>query len=673
MRTMLLAALVLLLCVFVSPSHSAARTGLEPDKPLLHGLFTDNMVLQRGIAVPVWGWAAPGQRVTVSLHGAGLPLFGASINADAAGKWITRLGPLRGSGPYTLTVQARGALGAQTATGTQIVTRTNVLVGDVWICSGQSNMEWPVAASNNAQTEIAAANYPQIRLFTVPKTIATEPRRDVQSRWQVCSPATVGDFSAVGYFFGRHLNRDLKVPIGLIDSSWGGTVAEAWVSAGALRTMPDFRPALDVFDQNVAALKNGNSDFDRLMAEWWTNNDRGTAARWETDFDDSTWKTMSLPQPWEGAGLPAFDGLVWFRRTFELPANWAGQDLTLRLGAIDDRDTTWVNGVPVGQTNEYNAQRVYRVPAGVLRAGHNTIAVRVLDTGATGGFAGTAEQMRLEGPAGSTPISLAGEWKYQASTPLAQTTPVPQRLDNNPNTTTVLYNGMIAPLVPYGIKGALWYQGESNASRAVQYQTLLPTLIRDWRARFGVGEFPFFIVQLANFMAVEKQPSDPPWAHLREAQALTARNLPNTGLALAIDIGEAGDIHPRNKQEVGRRLALAARGIAYRQPITYAGPTYRTMRREVNAIRLFFDHAEGLTAKDIPGAGGSLRGFAIAGANGRFVWADARIDGNSVVVSSPQVPNPSAVRYAWANNPVANLYNRAGLPAAPFRTDKDAG
>lgn len=673
MRPMFLAILVLLLCVFVSPSHSAARAGLEPDKPLLHGLFTDNMVLQRGIAVPVWGWAAPGQRVTVSLRGAGLPTvsptaLSATATADADGKWMARIGPLNAGGPYTLSASALAASGARTET------RSNVLIGDVWICSGQSNMEWPVAASNDAQAEIAAANYPQIRLFTVPKTIATEPRRDVQSQWQVCSPATVGEFSAVGYFFGRHLNRDLKVPVGLIDSSWGGTVAEAWVSAGALRTMSDFRPAVAAFDRNVAALRSGNTDFDRLMADWWMKNDPGTAGRWaNADFDDSAWKTMSLPQPWEGAGLPAFDGLVWFRRSFELGPNSAGRDLTLRLGTIDDRDTTWVNGVQVGQSNEHNAQRVYRVPAGVLRAGRNTLAVRVLDTGGAGGFYSAPDALRLEGPAGSTPISLAGEWKYQVSTPLAQTTPVPQRLDNNPNATTVLYNGMIAPLVPYGIKGALWYQGESNAGRAVQYQTLLPTLIRDWRTRFGVGEFPFLIVQLANFMATSAQPDDPPWAHLREAQALTARNLPNTGLALAIDIGEAGDIHPRNKQEVGRRLALAARGIAYRQPVTYAGPTYRAMRREANTLRLFFDHAEGLTAKDIPAAGGSLRGFAIAGADGRFVWADARIDGNTVVVSSPQVPDPSAVRYAWANNPVANLTNRAGLPAAPFRTDKGAG
>jgi sialate O-acetylesterase len=366
--------------------------------------------------------------------------------------------------------------------------------------------------------------------------------------------------------------------------------------------------------------------------------------------------------------LPNFDGLVWFRREFDLPAGWAGKDLTLSLGPIDDRDTTWVNGTKVGATNEYNAPRNYRVAANILKPGRNVLAVRVLDTGGGGGFYGKPEDVKLQiaGDSATAPLSLAGEWRYLVSAPLVGLQPPPANFDNNPNGVSVLYNSMIAPLVPFGIKGAIWYQGESNAGRAQQYRTLLPTLVRDWRSRFGVGDFPFYIVQLANFMATEAQPTDPPWAYLREAQMLASQNVPNAGIATAIDIGEAADIHPRNKQDVGRRLALNALALTYKQPVEYSGPRYRSMKIEGDTVRLTFDHAAGMTAK-----GGALQGFAIAGADKKFVWADARVEGNTVVVSSPQVKQPVAVRYAWANNPVANLYNLHGLPALPFRTDID--
>lgn len=627
-------------------------------KPFLSPMFTDNMVLQRGIAAPVWGWAAPGEKVTVSMEGRS-----ATATTDGTGKWMARIGPFNAGGPYTLTVS-----------GPQTATLKNVLVGDVWVCSGQSNMEMGIGNVNNAAQEIASADYPQIRLFTVQKTIALEPRSTLTGQWDVCTPKTVasggwGGFSAVGYFFGRDLYKELKVPIGLIHTSWGGTVAEAWTSAEALETMPDFKPAVAQVVASRSAAP-GKFNMDRAMAEWWSKNDPGSRAgeSWQAaSLPEADWKTMGLPAKWEDAGLPDFDGIVWFRREVDVPADAAGKEATLSLGPIDDRDTTWVNGIKVGENSLYNANRVYKIPAGVLKAGRNVIAVRVLDTGGAGGLYGSADQLRLD--AGGASIPLHGDWRYRAGAPLAKLTPVPVDTTNNPNVATVLYNGMIAPVLPYGIKGAIWYQGESNAGRAYQYRTLLPTMIRDWRNRWDVGPFPFFIVQLANFMQTDTEPKDDAWPELREAQEMAARSVGKSAIATAIDIGDAADIHPKNKQEVGRRLALDALAIAYGKKVEYSGPVYKSMKRDGNRIVLTYDHlGGGLDAKN-----GKLTGFAIAGKDRKFVWADAVIEGNTVAVWSPAVADPVAVRYAWSNNPVANLYNKVGLPALPFRTDQWPG
>ncbi|MCW3055793.1 MAG: Sialic acid-specific 9-O-acetylesterase [Chthonomonadales bacterium] len=635
------------------------RGEAQAAKPYLHPLFTDHMVFQRGIKAPVWGWTTPGKTVTVSMDGKS-----ASATAGSDGKWMAPLGPFKAGGPYTLTVN-----------GPETTKVEDVLIGDVWICSGQSNMEMGIGNVNNAQDEISKANNPNIRLFSVPKKIAGEPQDLVVSHWENCTPQTIaaggwGGFSAVGYFFGRHLQESQKVPIGLIHTSWGGTIAEAWTSASALRTMPDFAPQVDSVEKTYAALKTGaGGTFEQQLAAWYGKNDPGTAHTWgKTDFDAADWKTMKLPVAWESAGLPDYDGVVWFRKEFDLPDGWSGKELVLHLGPIDDDDTTYVNGVQVGATRGYNIDRVYKVPASAMKAGHNVIAIRVLDTGVTGGINGKPEQMFLtSAELGSTPLMpLAGDWKYKDSAQVGKVPPIPTPVSDNPNVTTVLYNGMIAPLLPYGIKGAIWYQGESNAGRGMQYRTLLPTMIKDWRARFGVGEFPFFIVQLANFYPVVDQPIQEGWADLREAQLLTSENLPKTGIAVAIDIGDAGDIHPKNKQEVGRRLGLSADAIAYGNKIEYSGPLYKSMKVEGDKIRLTFSHlGGGLATKD----GTPLKGFAIAGADGHFETALASIVGDTIVVSSPKVPTPTAARYAWANNPVCNLVNKAGLPASSFRTD----
>jgi sialate O-acetylesterase len=628
----------------------------QSERPLLHPLFSDHAVLQRQVKVPVWGWSTPGTRVTVQF---GKQTKAATVQAD--GRWSVRLDAMPASAePLDLIV-----IGSE-----QSVTIHDALVGDVWLCSGQSNMEMGIGACN-ATTDIAQADFPQIRLLTVPHLIATSPVETVQCHWSPCNPVTIlqgtwAGFSAAGFFFGRELYQQLKIPIGLIHSSWGGTIAEAWTSAEGLKPLGDFDERLKAVDEQSTQKP---VDYAALYESWCEQNDPGTKQGWaKIECDTSSWKSVTMPQPFEQAGLPDFDGIVWFRRTFELPADWSGKKLTLGLGPVDDIDTTWINGVKVGQMNRYDLNRVYKVPAEVAKAGANVISVRVLDTGGTGGFTGKPDQMfiRLAGNGQESGQSLAGAWQMRDSAPLAKLPAPPTVPDaNNPNVVTVLYNGMIAPLLPFAIKGAIWYQGESNAPRAEQYRKLLPAMIQDWRGHFGVGDFPFYIVQLAAFQPVAPEPRENEWAELREAQALTAKKVPRSGLAVAIDIGDAADIHPKNKAEVGRRLALCALGNTYHKQIVWSGPQYKGMRKVNNEIRLSFDHIDGgLAAK-----GSDLQGFAIAGEDHKFIWAHAVIKGNTVVVSSPQIEKPVAVRYGWDINPVCNLYNQAGLPAVPFRTD----
>jgi len=467
------------------------RAGAEegPGRPFLHPLFTDHVVLQRDVPTPVWGWAEPGQRVKVALAGQSV-----ETTADARGKWMARLGPYPAGGPHVLAVS-----------GPKAVEIKDVLVGDVWLCSGQSNMEWPLKGAVNPEAEVAAADYPRLRLFQVPKKTALEPESTVEAKWDVCTPATAPGFSAVGYFFGRDLGRDLNVPIGLINSSWGGTVAEAWTSAPSLGPLGDFDKALAQVRASKAEAGQPPVRLDRAMAAWWKRNDPGTSDQpgWaDPKFDAAAWKTMDLPGNWEERGLPDFDGIAWFRKDFDLPEAWDGKDLTLALGPIDDLDTTYLNGVEVGHTDAWATPRKYKVPAGVAKAGRNVIAIRVLDRQGQGGFGGEKGDMKLA-PAGDEqagPIALAGPWSFKVAANASDLSSPPEAQGENPNRASVLYNGMIAPLAPFPIKGAIWYQGEGNAGRPAQYRRLLPTLIRDWRAAFAVGDFPFLIVQLANYL-----------------------------------------------------------------------------------------------------------------------------------------------------------------------------
>jgi sialate O-acetylesterase len=631
--------------VFVAPLAAAVQ---------LASPFGDHMVLQHGKPVPVWGTAAGGEKVAVAFAGQTL-----TVTAASDGRWRVDLKPLHvASTGAELTVTG-------SASPSPLVVR-DVLVGEVWICGGQSNMERqlgprpPQKPIVNWEAEVAAASHPLFRQLYVAQTRAVTPQTRVEAAWTVCSPATAVDFTAVGYFFGRALLVARGVPVGIIHASWGGTPAEAWASREGLAGFPEFGSAFAVLAKQAADPAGAARDFEAQMATWYGANDLGSGAHpWSDPAADTTgWEAMNLPVHWEQAGHPGFDGVVWFRRSFDLPASWAGQDLELRLGSIDDADTTWVNGVPVGSTNNWIAARVYRVPASALKPTGNVIAVRVLDTGGNGGIWNDQLPLQIAPVSGrGEPLSLRGAWQCKFARPLEGTTALPINPDQGANAPSVLFNGMIAPLVPYAARGVIFYQGEANAGRATQYRTLFPALIADWRRLWGDDEFPFLYVQIAPF---KEQPPE-----IREAQFIAWQHTTNTAMVVTIDVGDADDIHPANKGPVGARLALAARALAYGEQVEYSGPAFERAVFGGGKAVLHFTHADG----GLVAPGGTLEGFVVLAPDGSEHPGRAEIVGEAVVVSAPDVAQPAAVRYAWANVAHGNLFNRAGLPASPFRTD----
>lgn len=640
--------LSLLFILLITNNLVKAQVTLPP-------FFNCNMVLQQGIPIPVWGWASPGEKVSVTFNNKTV-----TTKTGKNGKWRVTLEAMNYGGPYKMLIK-----------GSNQRTIENILIGEVWVCSGQSNMEFNLSSANNAQAEIAASDYPEIRLFTVKKRIAQTPQDNLEEgEWWECSPVSSPRFSAVAYFFGRSLYQKLRVPIGLINTSWGGTVAETWTSPDAIALNKDFAPMLEKLkkiDLNDYAKSVEKEIRDRL-GEYATT-DQGTKDNqpvWAApETDDRNWKTMPLPGFIESNGLQGADGIIWFRKDIDLDPSLAGKNATLELSKIDDSDATYVNGVKIGSTDQRaDAKRSYEIPEGILKAGKNNITVRVEDTGGNGGIYGDANDMKMV--AAGKNIPLSGDWKYKIGV-------LQVKASIGPNAyPTLLYNGMISPLIPYAIKGAIWYQGEGNAGRAFQYRKVFSDMIKDWRAQWNQGDFPFLFVQLANFMKADSLPAESSWAELREAQSMTLA-LPKTGMASAIDVGDALDIHPKDKLTVGNRLALSALTVAYRQNIENMGPVYREMRITGNTVELTFDHVVlGLKAKD---KYGYVRGFTLAGNDHKFYWAKATITGtNTITVSSPDVSEPVAVRYGWANNPDdLNLYNSKGLPADPFRTDRWKG
>ncbi len=640
----------------------------------LPGILGDHMVLQRDMNIHLWGWAAPDETVTVSMCGQE-----AKAQAGADGKWRVDLKPLSAGGPFSLTVSGKS----------NSITLKDILVGEVWVASGQSNMAFQVAGCKDANEEIAAANYPQIRHFRVCHEPTGSPIDEISGQWEVSNPGNAGNFTAAGYFFARFLYRELKVPVGIINSSWGGTPAEAWTPLAALKAerinlgqvylyeknLPQYAEVYRQYQESLAKYEQSRKA-GKLLERQQDPGNKGFGLGWARgDFSDKGWGRVELPRTVDD--LLGGDGAIWFRREVTIPEMWAGHPVLLSLGSIDDHDVTYWNGTEVGATNQktnptnwWVHARKYTIPGNLITAGRTVLAIRVFDDLGTGGFTGMPENMFLKDLKTGRQISLAGFWRWKVEVTLdpAQlaSPPGPPFGPNNPCAPGTLFNAYIYPIRNYPIRGAIWYQGESNAGGYVEYTKLLSTMIREWRKAWDEKDFPFGIVQLANFMAVQSDPNcGSAWAGLRESQYKVSQAVANTGLALAIDIGDAADIHPKNKQDVGKRLGLWALAKVYGRPVVYSGPVYRSMKVEEKKIRLSFDHVGGgLVARGGP----AVKGFSIAGADGKFVWADAKIEGDTVVVWSDKIPQPVSVRYAWADNPVCNLYNKADLPTCPFRT-----
>ena len=608
-------------------------------------MFADGMVLQRERPILVWGHAEGGARVEVSLDG-----DSAHADADGNGAWRVELPARQAGGPYTMRIDD----------GRSPRELRDVLVGDVWLASGQSNMEWPIAQSADAEAEIARATDPLIRHFKIPKSWAGLPQWQLAGGdWVASSPAVAGRFSAIAHFFARELRESTGVPIGIVDSTWGGSSIEAWMDA----------PTQGIDGDGLVALaRQLKADDERALAEA-----RANLARWRLPADDggwhapeldtADWADIAVPGLWESGGFDGMDGVAWYRTAFTLSADEAKRGVTLGLGRIDDSDTAWVNGVEVGATHmQYDLARVYAVPASALRAGANAVAVRVTDTGGGGGIHGPADELFVQ-PHDGARRPLAGTWKFRPATVAALA------LDDNKNQRpTLLYNAMIHPLQPLPIRGVIWYQGESNGGSvesALAYRRQFPALIGQWRRQFDAPQLPFLWVQLASWHTGGDRGDISPWSVLRESQTATL-SLPATAEVVAIDIGDVADIHPKNKQDVGKRLALAARHVAYGESLSYRGPVFMGARFDVGVATLSFD-ADGLAAR----GGGALQGFALAGADGAFHPATATIEGDRIVVRSEAVATPVAVRYAWSDAPVdANLVGAGGLPASPFRSDE---
>jgi sialate O-acetylesterase len=621
-------------------------------------LVSDGMVLQRGEPIRVWGWASPGEQIVVELDGK----KSKTVTGDD-GKWALLLESRKAGGPYNMEID-----------GINHIELRNVLVGDVWLCSGQSNMELSMERVKEKYPEvIAQSKNDLIRQFHIPLRYDFNEAHDnvAGGHWEAADPATVLTFSAVAYFFAREVYEHNHVPVGLITNAVGGSPAEAWLSADALPEFPAVamvaaRFANSAYRDSIAAADKAAND--KWYAQVWLG-DKGQHDErpwYDPAVDVSGWASMNIPGFWADQGGPTENGVVWFRKEIEVPAAMTGLPAKLLLGRIVDQDSVYINGIFAGTTGYQYPPRRYELPAGMLREGKNIIVVRVINSGGHGGFIADKPYMLS---AGGQSIDLKGSWKYRVG---METAPIPARtfFQYQPGG---LYNGMLAPVVNYTVKGVLWYQGEANIQRAAEYYRLFSIMINDWRRNWKQPELPFIFVQLPNYGMPKDQPEESQWAALREAQRLTL-STPFTGMAVTIGLGEWNDIHPLDKEDVAKRLFLSAEHVAYGKiNFIYSGPLYHSIHiRGDKAVLTFDEVMGGLIVK----GGGELRGFEIAGADNHFVRAHAEIAGKTVVVRSDQVVNPVAVRYAWADNPQgANLYNRDqlfndGLPASPFEAEK---
>ncbi|HEL2966341.1 TPA: 9-O-acetylesterase [Stenotrophomonas maltophilia] len=634
--------------VVAMPAAARETTGL------LHPLFRDHAVLQRDRPIAVWGHAGPGQPVSVTFAGQAV-----STRADAAGGWQATLPPVAAGGPHMLEVNA----------GTRRERVRDVLVGDVWLCSGQSNMELPVWRSLNAASEIAAATMPRIRLFTVPQHAAAQAQESFNdsTAWTSATPDAVRDFSATCFYFARELQRTVDVPMGLIEAAWGGSRIEAWTSVGALRGQGGLDEALDILARSARDPLEARAAWGRYWQHWWATREGMLPgdAPWRADADDRGWSrapaTLGAWERWNEPALADYNGMVWYRTQVVLSAEQAARGATLELASADEVDVTWVNGVAVG--SQYGAgKRRYPLPRGLLKAGSNVIAVNVLDTYGEGGLAGPATAYGLQFDDGER-VALQRPWKYRVA-PGQQAPPfAPWQAATGLST---LYNGMIAPLGGVGLRGMLWYQGESNTGEGATYALRLRALRDDWRRQFG-ARLPLLLVQLAGYGQPPVAPADSGWAQVREAQRRVAAEDAQSGLAIAIDIGDAYDIHPPNKQELGRRLARVARHVVYgEQDVAPSGPRAVTAVRTPAGVAIAFEDVDGtLTAT---GAVGPI-GFEFCGSERdtrHCDYGDAELDGRRILLRGPRSTHATHVRYCWADGPVCTLRDRSGAPAGPF-------
>ncbi|MFI5097642.1 MAG: sialate O-acetylesterase [Candidatus Acidiferrales bacterium] len=624
--------------------------------PFVSPIFGDNMVLQRGKPNTIWGWAKPGEAVRVEIadHTA------SSVTAPD-GRWKVKIDPPAPGGPYVVKIQGR-----------QTVELHEVLVGDVWLCGGQSNMQLGLNFARNGAEEVKSAEHPEIRFFIVQEH-SSYSRADVPvGTWKIASPQTAGEgrtggISAAAYYFARKLQDALHVPIGLVEDCLGGTPAETWTSAEGLHKLREFDVPLAEVERQRA---KGGPEYGNYIMHWYDEYDLGLQGNsWaDSALDDSKWKPVQIPGGFAELGVADEPSVCWFRKEIALPDPLPAGRVQLFLGSIEKMDTTYINGQWVGASSWVENPRIYTIKEGILKPGRNLITIRVFKMKPQGGFLANADVLRLVLGDG-TVIPLAGAWKGHLSVDARPPHPLPIGFENYPIMPSVLYQGMLVPATPLAITGAIWYQGEANSERAYQYRKLLPAMISDWRKLFAQGDFPFYIVSLPAFMHRRDVPGDDAWAELREAQAMSARSVPHSCLAVTIDTGDADNIHPKDKKEVGDRLAFCALAEHYGQKIPHAGPTFTSVERLPGALRLHFDHVDGgLVAR-----GGTLGEFSIAGEDHKWHWADARIEGDAVVISSSSVPDPKEARYAWQSNPAATLFNGAGLPAVPFRTDQWPG
>ncbi len=642
----------------------------------LPALIGDNMLLQQKTTAKIWGKANPGQKISVS---ASWKSDGRAI-AGKDGKWSVNLTTPEAGGPYTIAISGNDTT----------ITVKNVLIGEVWFCSGQSNMEMPVAGWPPADTImhssaiIASASIPEIRLFNVQKKISGEPIDECTGSWEVSSPASVQQFSATAYFFGEKLYNELHVPIGLIESAWGGTPSESWTSSESLEKAGEFTSIIKAIkesaplqaDYQLWLNTHKQAEIKPAGNDQWKDlsfNDENVPS---SEFNDKEWPVMVLPAKFETV-IGEFDGAVWFRKLVEIPQNMTGKELVLSLGPIDDMDRTYFNGKLIGSTEIsglWQVERNYEIPASLIKTGANTISVRVLDTRGGGGIFGTPAKMKLSLKTNAKIfVPLRGDWKYQPVAELKggkfylydisknefQTKKRP--LNIGPGTPSVLFNGMVSPVLPYQIKGAIWYQGEANVGRAAQYAKIFPAMIQNWREAWGIKDFPFYFVQIAPYLYAGVDSTES--AYLREAQESTLK-LAKTGMAVTLDIATVKNIHPPYKKEVGERLAMLALNNDYGIKAACVGPVYKSMSVSGGSVTLQFDNVgDGLIAKNE-----KLKEFEIAGKDGHYLKANARIVNNQVLVSLPSVREPVSVRYCWRNGAEASLFNKSGLPAWQFRT-----